>query len=187
MKLSLLGVALLFPAVTGPVWGDDAPFQVRASMASDRLTATLGKRLQETVRQQGVAAAVKICSRDAQELTRNIGEEQGVIIRRTSLRVRNPANRPDPVERQILEQLEAMHRMKKLPQELSLPASYTTPSPRYFRPIIVQALCLHCHGQVDRLTPQVRKLIHERYPEDRATGYQLGDLRGVISVTLPRR
>jgi hypothetical protein len=32
------------------------------------------------------------------------------------------------------------------------------------------------------MAPDVRSLLAERYPEDRATGYAAGDFRGMVSV-----
>ncbi len=55
---------------------------------------------------------------------------------------------------------------------------------RYYRPLKVGKVCLTCHGPVETLDPELRKTLKELYPEDRATGYRAGDLRGVVSVTL---
>lgn len=53
---------------------------------------------------------------------------------------------------------------------------------RYTKGIRVQALCLKCHGQEQDISPNVKKLLNEHYPDDRATGYNVGDLRGTISI-----
>ena len=54
----------------------------------------------------------------------------------------------------------------------------------YAEPIIVQPLCLSCHGNV--LAPEVANHIEEAYPDDQATGFEIGDLRGVYWVAFPR-
>jgi hypothetical protein len=41
-------------------------------------------------------------------------------------------------------------------------------------------LCLTCHGS--NLDADIAASIAERYPEDRATGFEAGDLRGVFWV-----
>jgi hypothetical protein len=56
----------------------------------------------------------------------------------------------------------------------------------YARPILVQERCLTCHGDRERLAPGVRELLAARYPLDQATGYRVGDLRGMISVRIRR-
>ena len=44
-------------------------------------------------------------------------------------------------------------------------------------------LCVTCHGE--SLAPDVQERLAERYPTDRATGYRVGDLRGVFWAELP--
>ena len=48
---------------------------------------------------------------------------------------------------------------------------------------MVQPLCLNCHGV--ELAPDVAGRIAELYPEDRATGFEAGELRGVFWVEFP--
>ena len=55
----------------------------------------------------------------------------------------------------------------------------------YVEPIMVQPMCLVCHGEA--LQPGVAAQIDERYPEDRATGFKAGDFRGVFWVEFPER
>lgn len=50
---------------------------------------------------------------------------------------------------------------------------------------MLQPMCLTCHGA--DLAPDVQAAIAERYPDDRATGYRTGELRGVIWAELPPR
>ncbi len=52
---------------------------------------------------------------------------------------------------------------------------------RYFRRIVVEHPCVACHGGREERPEFVRN----RYPEDRAYGFRVGDLRGVYSVFLP--
>jgi hypothetical protein len=55
---------------------------------------------------------------------------------------------------------------------------------RFLRPIRVAQPCLACHGTPATYSPAVRGLLRERYPQDQAVGYQVGDLRGAISVRI---
>jgi predicted CXXCH cytochrome family protein len=56
---------------------------------------------------------------------------------------------------------------------------------RYYAPIKVGLLCLSCHGPHDSLGPEVRAILDDRYPEDKAVNYSLGELRGVLRVFIP--
>ncbi|MDH3268745.1 MAG: DUF3365 domain-containing protein, partial [Ignavibacteria bacterium] len=53
---------------------------------------------------------------------------------------------------------------------------------RYLKPIIIQAECLNCHGSQTEIMPDVRNLITQKYPDDKAIGYKPGDLRGAVSI-----
>ena len=55
--------------------------------------------------------------------------------------------------------------------------------PTYMRAIRVGVdLCLTCHGLDDTLEPEVRHRLAELYPDDAATGFSRGDLRGAFVV-----
>jgi len=53
----------------------------------------------------------------------------------------------------------------------------------YVAPIYVQPMCLACHGS--DLAGPVAARIRELYPEDRATGFAMGDFRGMFWAELP--
>jgi hypothetical protein len=53
----------------------------------------------------------------------------------------------------------------------------------YVEPILAQPLCLTCHG--DAIAPALASRIEQLYPQDRAVGFQVGDLRGVFWVEFP--
>ena len=46
-------------------------------------------------------------------------------------------------------------------------------------------VCSRCHGEEGEIDAEVRAAIDERYPQDRATGFRPGDLRGAVSVRVP--
>jgi hypothetical protein len=52
-------------------------------------------------------------------------------------------------------------------------------------PIRVGGLCLQCHGQPDDLAPGVVESLERLYPDDQATGFAEGDLRGWFWVEVP--
>ena len=51
--------------------------------------------------------------------------------------------------------------------------------------VIVNPVCLTCHGRPEDLAPEVRARLQALYPRDQATGYRLGDVRGAVSVKVP--
>ena len=50
----------------------------------------------------------------------------------------------------------------------------------FMKALATEAVCLACHGQ--NLAPELQAKLAELYPDDRATGYQLGQVRGAILV-----
>ena len=65
------------------------------------------------------------------------------------------------------------------------PVSVKLPEGRagYVEPILTQPLCLTCHGDVQ--DPALLERIKADYPEDRATGFEAGELRGVFWIEYP--
>jgi len=52
---------------------------------------------------------------------------------------------------------------------------------RYARPILVQQECLKCHGDPEDAPPAVIA----KYGSEKAFGYKVGQVRGIVSVSLP--
>lgn len=159
----------------------------RARAVANGLGQDLQKRLFAALDSGGPSGAVAFCADSAQALSARHASE-GVYLRRVSLRVRNPDNRPDAREEARLRLLDSLHRAKTLPGEVVMTARMPDGARivEYMRPIMVQERCLACHGDPDKLAPGVREILAERYPDDQATGYKAGDLRGMISVRVPR-
>jgi hypothetical protein len=147
-----------------------------ADELGQRLMAALGQQLQNT----GPAAAITVCSEIAPAAASEISRE-GLEIRRTSVRFRNPENAPDDWELAWLERFEKNLADGELPAEVH-ELDEAGGELRYLRPIIVGTGCLLCHGDRDQMDDELEAQLAERYPEDLATGYALGDLRGAFSV-----
>ena len=135
----------------------------------------------------GIVQAVSVCSDTAQLLTNKFGVERGVFIKRVSLKNRNKNNFPDDVEKRALNKFESLKQNNELDSETEF-AEITTDGNykylRYLKPIILQAECLNCHGNQENMMPDVKDLIAQNYPADRATGYKVGDLRGAVSIKI---
>jgi hypothetical protein len=158
----------------------------KAKSTAEGLMKDLIGLLFSTLDAEGPSGAVRICAEVAQDRTARHARE-GIYVRRVSQNVRNPANRPDAIEFQELEQLEALHQQKKLPAELVEVRTNSdgTRLLHYLRPIVIMERCLACHGPRDQIQPAVRELLAQRYPGDRAVDYRVGDFRGAVSVRIP--
>jgi hypothetical protein len=54
---------------------------------------------------------------------------------------------------------------------------------RFMKAIPTGPLCLACHGT--SVTPEVAASLHNLYPNDLATGYEFGDIRGAFTLSKP--
>jgi hypothetical protein len=54
---------------------------------------------------------------------------------------------------------------------------------RFMKAIPTGEVCLKCHGS--DIDPKVKAKLQEAYPEDKATGYKLGDIRGAFTISQP--
>jgi hypothetical protein len=157
-----------------------------ARQLADELLDKVRRLLLTELEKGGYEGAVRVCSEVAQGIPREIEARTGASIRRVSVRYRNPKNAPDEYERRKLEEFERQHRARVLPDESAeVVREEGRTYLRYMRPILVGPLCITCHGPKDALPSSVRAILAEKYPDDRATGYRSGDVRGAVSVTLP--
>lgn len=154
----------------------------RGEAAAALLQGALGSTLQQRIQADGLVGAVDFCDLQALPLTAQVTEELGVEVGRTATRLRNPANAPDPVDRRALEAF-AGTSVGQVPFHLEPVGDSAV---RYYKPLYAAQLCVGCHGPREELAPELARVLAERYPEDQATGYAVGDFRGVIRVTLPR-
>jgi len=137
------------------------------------------------IQTDGVVEAVSVCSDTAQVLTNNYGIKKGVFIRRVSFNNRNENNYPDDFEKKILKKFELLRQNNELndkTEHFEIVKEGELKYSRYLKPILIQAECLNCHGSENQILPEVKELIALKYPGDKAIGYNIGELRGAVSV-----
>lgn len=142
----------------------------------------------KTVERVDVLKAITVCAIDAPEMTKDFTDRTGYRLQRVSLKVRNPDNTADYYEREILKDFEDMKNngtLKKSTVHKRVVYQDSGKYLRYMKPIVVSTPCLNCHGHPSNIQTDVRRFIKRFYPDDEATGYKLGDVRGAISVKIP--
>ena len=142
----------------------------------------LGGQLKAALKSGGVAHALQYCNLQAYPIMDSLSKVYKVEIRRTSLKDRNPADQPRPHEREMLETFTAkFHAGENMdPIIRNLPDGQTG----FYSAIFTQEMCLKCHGTTESDIAEADfALIHELYPQDKATGYEAGQLRGIWSLT----
>jgi hypothetical protein len=159
---------------------------VEARVAAGELTARLKALLKEELARGGFDGAIAVCAEVAQESTAEYRETFKNDIRRVSLRRRNPANEPDDYERVVLESFDALPLDERPGAEhWEVVSQDGAESLRYLKPLVTQPLCLTCHGDREAMAPAVREALAESYPDDQATGFEVGDVRGAVTIQIP--
>lgn len=168
--------------------GDDrAPAQVsdddRARAAA--LIGELKRSLLGAVTQAmagGVPAAIDACHTQAPSLTAAVARE-GAVVGRATRQPRNPANAAAGWQLDAIVHFEQLKAAGKPLAKESFARVLPDGRIAYAEPLVIQDLCVACHGAA--VAPDVKAAVAARYPDDRATGYAVGDLRGVAWAELP--
>lgn len=171
-----------------------APEEVNAALAISRAAAgelggDLISALTAAMADAGPAGAIAVCNEKAPEIASRISVDRNVEIGRTSARVRNPANAADNWETAQLAAFAEAIASGANPATLERHEVVRDGdgwSVRWMKPIVLQPMCATCHGEA--VDPDLLATIRARYPDDTATGFKPGDLRGGFTavVKLPR-
>lgn len=146
----------------------------------------LSSNLQTALQSGGVTNALPFCSLAASPLTAGIAAKHGVTLRRVTHKARNPADHADEAELAILKSFEVA-----LSTSTNPPAAFATNlvagHATFFAPIVINnELCLKCHGEPGAdISAENLAIIRQHYPQDEATGFKLGDLRGAWRIDFP--
>lgn len=124
--------------------------------------------------ESGPADAVTVCRDRAPQIAAALSVD-GVSMGRSSHRLRNPVNAPQDWLAPIVAGF-ADGTFGLAPQVVDIGDGRTG----YVEPIVLQPLCLTCHGT--EVQPELAARIAELYPDDAATGFAAGDVRGVFWV-----
>jgi hypothetical protein len=195
MTARSLGLALAFAlastvaaTATSQVPITDLPEYAKAKATAQAVLDSTRALLSNELKATGAVGAIGSCSAVAMAVALE-HEREGWRVRRVSLKLRNPADAPEPAERAILKAWERRHRRAPLAPEtesVALVERAGRRTLRYMKPIVIGSeMCLACHAATKKISPEVRQALREWYPADKATGYKLGDLRGAISVSIP--
>jgi len=109
---------------------------------------------------------------------KQLGATNGWTVQQLAKKYRNPAHQLDPEARRLYEEFAAS---PELTERWIRTTRKGRPGWRYARRIPVRSTCLSCHGPKEDRPAFVKK----GYPEDRAYGFETGDLRGIYAVFVP--
>lgn len=183
---AVTAVFLLVAAAGGTAQAYDEAAILKGRAAAAALSETLAERMARSIKGSGPGATMSVCVYQAQALVDEAWMRHGVKVRRTALRLRNPANAPDDFEQALLARFVADAREGTLPEELLDERRENGRRVfRYAKPLVATRLCVVCHGRAEEISEEVRRVLATRYPDDAATGYREGDFMGIVSVVIP--
>lgn len=171
---------------------DQAPPEVKSMAATEQLftkaaeelvgqySRALGTELMSMLNNYGPAQAINFCNQEAQGIAASHSAE-GWQVKRVSRKWRNILDRPDTAEITILEMFDSPTIKDDYLFNWSGPDSARVF--HYYKRIRVSELCLQCHGDLQTFDLDLYKRVKVKYPYDKATGYKVGDLRGMFSVS----
>lgn len=169
---------LLNPALTQA--GEPA-FEEKARMAISDYATALKSALTDAMQSGGPQKAVAVCNTKAPEIAERLSQQHDLDIRRTSLKPRNAANAPDNWEKSVLQQFEQRHTDGEPIASLTARTEADDGTQmRLMKAIPTGEICLTCHGE--NIDPELQSLIDKHYPQDQATGFKAGDIRGAFSI-----
>ena len=153
-----------------------------ASQVMNQLRAELTKEMERS----GPIRSITVCKYSAPETTSNISRQTGMRVTRVTLRPRNRAlGEADAWEQQILLDFEKRLAKGEKIEALEAADVVTEPTGRFFRymkAIPMGQPCMACHGPVAAMSEGVKAQLAAEYPHDRAVNYELGQVRGGVSV-----
>jgi hypothetical protein len=190
-------LGLLLVTVTGIAGAQSAPpSTIDASLVQStrgiagELLGQLGQKLKAAMSTDGPVAAVGVCKESAPAIARQLSIANDAKVTRVGTRVRNQnMGVPNAWQKEALTQFEA-----RLSQgEKAADVEYWQVADngngkselRYAKAIAIQPQCLSCHGSAQDIAAPLAEKLRIEYPNDQATGYSVGQLRGAVVVTRP--
>ena len=155
-------------AACKPSPGPDEGARRRATAAKDALAKALLSRVRAVVETEGLAAAVNVCAAEAEVIAQRVAADHKVAIGRTSFRLRNPGN--------VAPAWATSHVDGRTGEPAFVDLGGGKLGALY--PIRLAKLCEGCHGDPATFAPDLRNALASFYPNDSATGFSEGDLRG---------
>ena len=150
-----------------------------------KMQKLLGTNLKAALDSAGVPHALTFCNLNAIKLTDSLSTEMGVKVSRVSHRPRNMNNLANSYEMDLIETYKANIVAGQVAEHQ---LHEEDGQQVYYAPIIITTpLCLKCHGEPGKdITAPDLIVLSMLYPEDKATDFKLGDLRGLWKVRFPK-
>lgn len=151
------------------------------------ITKTFVKNLKSELKKAMVSGgplkALEVCNTKAMPITAQVAKEYNVNLSRVSLKNRNPSNVPNTWQKAVLEDFDIRAAKGESVKKMAYSEIVELNNKKQFR--FMKAMptgsgCLVCHGK--NIAPAVKEKLASLYPNDKATGYEKGQVRGAIVI-----
>jgi hypothetical protein len=181
--LSVLLLSLVGGCATGPSSQQQAAMAEEARKTAGVLVQQLGGELKQALGAQGPDGAIAVCKQKAPAIAASLSQSSNFEVKRVSPKNRNPKGMSDAWELEAQAALEKRLAAGEKPENLDTWQVVKTSNGnefRYAKALITQPLCLTCHGE--NIGDGIKVRLADEYPNDKAIGYSVGMVRGIISI-----
>jgi len=143
----------------------------------------LKSELKAAMKAGGPINALDICNTRANPIAAEKAKEFNAIISRVSLKNRSPINIPNEWQKAVLEDFDARAAKGEDVKKMGFSEIVEHDGKkqlRFMKALPVGEVCTKCHGT--NIAPKVQAKITELYPDDKATGYTVGQVRGAVVI-----
>lgn len=162
---------------------DTTSFADRGLKYALNTQAILGKNLMTAIQNTGTSGALSFCNEKAYALTDSMAVIQKANIKRVSDKPRNQANQANAAELEYIKTFKEVIANQESPNPIVQESDNKV---QVYYPILTSAMCLQCHGKPKNIEPSTLSKLTLLYPDDKAIGYGLNEVRGIWSVTFDK-
>jgi hypothetical protein len=143
----------------------------------------LKTELKKAMKAGGAVNALDVCNTEANPIAEKSAKEHNALISRVSLKNRNPDNVPNDWQRAVLEDFNVRAAKGENVKKMGFAEVVEHDGKkqlRFMKALPTGGLCLECHGT--NIEADVEDKITALYPDDKATGYEKGQVRGAVVI-----
>ncbi len=161
---------------------DDKDYMALGKEIAKASFEVLSGNLKQQMFEGGTIQALGFCNTNAIPLSDSLSAVYEVNIQRVALDYRNPVNEAKNHDKDVFYNYSSdIEHGKTVTPQLYKNAEGKTV---FYAPIILQGQCVVCHGEpYNQVDSSTFASIKQLYPNDLATGFSEGDLRGLWKIT----
>lgn len=165
---------------------DKLAYVEAAKAAIKQFGGELKAELTAAVTEGGPENAIEVCNTKAGSIAEDVSAQRGLMVSRVSMKNRHPDQAPTAWQQKVLETFDTRKANGEDVTKMVFGEVVTNNGKKEFhfmKAIPTAKVCLACHGET--VTPEVEAKLKDLYPEDKARGYNEGDIRGAFVVVQP--